>query len=174
MGCRKIIQLFSKLKCWVWLFLSCRISFKKKTTKYLYGSFSDQSLHSAWHQGKPGRESEGVFGLFIKPRLKKKLLRSESCFPFHTMLYFYFSFLFFLTNWLWRLSWPPQWDLTPTLRWQLGGGSRSGPLLPLRLLFWTGCGEKNSHACVEDFKDRGPGHKTGPHPPLHPLAPPSS
>lgn len=23
-----------------------------------------------------------------------------------------------------------------------GGGSRSGPLLPLRLLFWTGCGEK--------------------------------
>lgn len=108
-----------------------------------------------------------VFGLFIKSRNKKScyvLLRAASL---STECCLYFSFLtLILTNWLVKeretvlltAAVGPQADVKLT-----AGGSRSHPLLPLDT-FDFGPDVEYGRARVEDFKDRGPGHETGPHP----------
>lgn len=72
------------------------------------------------------------------------------------MLYFYFSFLFFLTNWLWRLSWPPQWDLTPTLRWQLGGAAEAALSSLSDFYFGPDVGKKTATLVWKTSRTEGP------------------
>lgn len=96
----------------------------------------------------------------------------ESCFPLHRMLYFLFLILTKLTckkeTVVLAATVGPQTDVKLTAAAAAAGVASSPPSETFTLDRMWG----NGRVCVEDFKDRGPGHVTGPHP--SPPTPPQS
>lgn len=145
----------------------------------MYIHFSDQSLHSMWHR-KMGR-SEGVFGLFMKPWLRKKKKEKLLCSPVRaaslpqSAVFVFFCLTLILTNWLVRetvlltATVGPQTDVKLT-----AGRQQESPLPPPSDFFLLDRMWENSPPFMwKTSKDRGPIMRLDPNLPLH-LPPPFS